>query len=165
MFNLVIIEGYVGLCSRHELLEIVPRHDTTPTSTLASSLITIQPHTKSKYPNEKITVKQCTTHIKSKEYVDDSPDELRDEGSQVVETAERGWSSMQIDKGKGKRKERSKESQESGRIVLKTELMDLDMDMDELANDQSSPSSPSQLKQMPTKSSMKPGTTMSQGVN
>jgi hypothetical protein len=110
MFNPVIIKGYVGLQLRHELLETVPRHDTTPTSTLASSLITIQPHTKSKYPSEKITIKRCNTCIKSKEYVDDSPDEVRDEGSQVVETAERGRSSMRIDKGKGKQKDRLEES-------------------------------------------------------
>lgn len=60
-----------------------------------------------------------------------------------METEERGQSSMQMDKGKGKRKDQSESSQESGRkIVVKTELMDLDVVMDKLADDQSGLSSP-----------------------
>src|SRR6202790_2863115 len=43
--------------------------------------------------------------------------------------------------------------------------MDLDVEMDELADDQSSPSSPSPPSQKPKKSSMKPGMTMSQVGN
>jgi hypothetical protein len=165
-FNPVVIQGYVGLRPRHELLEAIPRHETTPTSAQASSLITRQPHATSKDPSQNIAPKRQNTRIKSKEYVDDSPDDARDEGSLAVETDERGRSGMRIDKGKGKRKDRSEESRESGRkMVVKREPTDLDVEMDELANDQSSPSSPSPPSQKPKKSSMKPGTTKSQLLN
>jgi hypothetical protein len=125
-----------------------------------------QPHATSKDPSQNIAPKRQNKRIKSKEYVDDSPDDTRDEGSLAVETDERGWSGMRIDKGKGKWKDRSEESRESGRkMVVKREPTDLDVEMDELADDQSSPSSPSPPSQKPKKSSMKPGTTKSQLLN
>ena len=49
--------------------------------------------------------------------------------------------------------------------MVKAEEMDMDLEIDELADDQSCPSSPSPPKQMPMKSSMKPGREMSREVN
>ena len=95
----------------------------------------------SKYPRENVAPKQWNTPVKSKEFVDDSSEEVRDEGNREEETEQRGQISMWMDKGKGKQKDISEEGRELGRkMSVKAEKMDVDLEIDKLAEDQSSPS-------------------------
>ena len=63
----------------------------------------------SKAPRENTAQKRWNTHVKSKEFVDDSSEEVGGEGNWKEEAEQRGRSSMRMDKGKGKRKDVSEE--------------------------------------------------------
>ena len=106
LLNTIIIEGNVNLRSRHELLEIVPQVDSIPSpSTHSASLVAMQVHPTSKYPMENLLPKGWEVHVKSKEFVDDSSDEVRDEGDWEYEARGRGRSMVRMDKGKGRQKD------------------------------------------------------------
>lgn len=142
-FNPVIIEGTIELRSRDEVLETLPRPDAAP-STAAHIITPIDP-----------ILKGRKTRIKSKEYVDESSDESRDEGGREEKPVERGRSKVRMNKGKGKERVIGEET--GRKALVKAEPMDVDLEEDDLTDDRSRRSSPSPAQRRPKKSSMKAG--------
>jgi hypothetical protein len=169
VINPIIIQDDIRLRSRDALLQVIPQPPTIPASSTGPTssrrlkpVVTIRAHQTSEHPGWSKSPKgrrsRSQSRIKSSEYVNDSSDEVGDEKS-PVEAGERGQSRATMDKGKGKQKDVVEDWQERGRKEIgNIEAMDVDSEVDQLAEESLHPSSSSHPGATTKKSSMKAGT-------